>query len=351
MFSSFQGVIATFSLPRKQRVVIGNTMRRLRLSVYFFAFAALAGFGQANSPTASAAPETGNSAQTDPITTGLRVFTCGNSFHAWFVPTVLADMAQKAGISGHVIVGVSKIGGSQAIQHWNVPDDQNQAKAALIAGKVDVLTLACMLHPDDGIEKFTRLAYEHNPNVRVTIQEFWIPGDLFQWPLPAGKTVQDFDAATADSLKALHAPYFKEMDDYVAALNAQLGKQVLFVVPAGQAVLALRTKVIAGEVPGIRKQSDLFKDFIGHPQPPLEALVSYCNFAVVYRRSPIGLPLPDCIAHANNPDWNDQLNLLLQKIAWDAVTHNPLSGLPQSASMQETDFPHQGSPLRFAFKQ
>jgi len=303
---------------------------KTRLFVCLLVFTALSAFGQDNSPPALPTINAGNPAQTAPITTGLRVFTCGNSFHAWFVPYVLADMAQKAGIEGHVIVGVSKIGGSQAIQHWNVPDDKNEAKAALIAGKVDVLTLACMLHPDDGIEKFTRLAYEHNPNIRVTIQEFWIPGDIFEWPLPNGKSVLDFDASTVDSLKALHAPYFKEMDDYVAALNAKLGKQVLFVVPAGQAVMALRTKIIAGEVPAFAKQSDLFKDAIGHPQPPLEALVSYCNFAVVYRRSPVGLPIPDCMAHANNPKWNDELNRLLQQIAWDAVMHNPLTGVPQS---------------------
>ena len=297
--------------------------------IVFWVAVVLAQFGQGRAQTASTSFDPGSSAETGPITTGLRVFTCGNSFHAWFVPEVMADMAQKAGIQGHVIVGVSKIGGSQAIQHWSVPDDKNQAKAALIAGKVDVLTLACMLHPDEGIADFTQLAYKHNPNVRVTIQEFWIPGDLFLWPLPESKTVQDFDAATADSLKALHDPYFKEMDDYVAALNAKLGKQVLFAVPAGQAVLALRAKIIAGEVPEIQKQSELFKDAIGHPQPPLEALVSYCNFAVVYRRSPVGLPIPNCMAR--DPKWNDaKLNSLLQQIAWDAVTHDPLSGLPQS---------------------
>lgn len=292
----------------------------------------LAAFGQDISPPVITGTNGSSQVQAGPIATGLRVFTCGNSFHAWYVPDIMADMARKAGIQGHVIVGVSKIGGSQAIQHWDVPDDKNQAKAALIAGNVDVLTLACMLHPDDGIEKFTELAYTHNPNVRVTIQEFWIPGDIFQWPLPPGKTVHDFDASTVDSLKALHAPYFKEMDDYVAALNAKLGKQVLFVVPAGQAVLALRTKIIAGEVPAFTRQSELFKDAIGHPQPPLEALVSYCNFAVVYRRSPIGLPMPDCMANAHNPLWDDKLNFLLQQIAWEAVTHNPLSGLPQATS-------------------
>ena len=309
----------------------------MKSGLFFFllVLSTLGVFGRDNVPAAATASTVGSSEPSGPINTGLRVFTCGNSFHAWFVPYVMADLAAKAGIPGHVIVGVSKIGGSQAIQHWNVPDDRNQAKAALIAGKVDVLTLACMLHPDKGIENFTRLAYEHNPNIRVTIQEFWIPGDVFLWPLPKGKTVLDFNASSVASLKALHAPYFKEMDDYVAALNAKLGKQVLFVVPAGQAILALRAKIIAGEVPAFQKQSDLFKDAIGHPQPPLEALVSYCNFAVVYRRNPIGLPMPDCMAKARNPKWNNQLNLLLQQIAWNAVTHDPLTGLPQSATAAE----------------
>jgi hypothetical protein len=305
-----------------------NKTMKACLAFCFSTLVALLAVGQDNIQSDSASTISGHLDQVKPLTTGLRVFTCGNSFHAWYVPYVMADMAQKAGIPGHVIVGVSKIGGSRAIQHWDVPDDKNQAKAALISGKVDVLTLACMLHPDDGIEKFARLACEHNPHVRVTIQEFWIPGDLFLWPLPAGKTLRDFDASTVDSLKALHDPYFKEMDRYVADLNAKLGKQVVFVVPAGQAILALRTKVIAGEVPGIQHQSDLFKDSIGHPQPPLEALVSYCNFAVVYRRSPVGLPMPDCLAHANDPKWhNEKLNSLLQQIAWDAVIHHPLSGL------------------------
>jgi len=270
-------------------------------------------------------PETGL------ISTGLRVFTCGNSFHAWFVPQVMADMAAKAGIGGHIVVGVSRIGGSKAIQHWNVPDEKNEAKAALRAGKVDVLTLACMLQPDEGIEKFVRLALEGNPRVRVTIQEFWIPSDTDAWPYPGDINQVDFDAPTPESLRALHQRYFKAMDDYVDDLNARLGAghPVLFAVPAGQAVLALRERIVAGKVPGIVRQSDLFADKIGHPRPPLEALVSYCNFAVVYRRSPVGLPMPEVLARArkDHPDWDEALNRTLQEIAWQAVTDNPRSGV------------------------
>jgi len=128
----------------------------------------------------------------------------------------------------------------------------------------------------------------------------------------------------------MHAPYFQEMDDYIRALNARLGKQVVFAVPAGQAILNLREKIVAGEVPGIQKQSELFVDKIGHPTPPLQALVSYCNFAVIYRHNPVGMPMPAVLANAHNPKWDDKLNRLLQELAWDAVTHQPLSGLPQA---------------------
>src|SRR4051794_40653651 len=50
---------------------------------------------------------------------GLRVFTCGHSFHV-FVPGVLADVAKGAGVKDHKMAGLSAIGGSRVIQHWNV---------------------------------------------------------------------------------------------------------------------------------------------------------------------------------------------------------------------------------------
>jgi hypothetical protein len=137
----------------------------------------------------------------------------------------------------------------------------------------------------------------------------------------------DFDAASLAELRKMHAPYFKAFDDYVVALNKKLGKQVVFVVPSGQAVLALREKIVAGEAPGLVKQSDLFSDKLGHPRQPLQALAAYCQFAVIYRTNPAGLPMPDILAEARKPEWDSKLNRLLQELAWDAVTHHPLSGV------------------------
>jgi hypothetical protein len=253
---------------------------------------------------------------------GQRVFSAGHSFHV-FVPAILNDLAKKAGIKDHIFAGLSSIGGSRVIQHWNVPEDKNQAKAALKTGKVDVLTLAPIHLPDEGIANFTKLALENNPNIRITVQEFWLPFDIYDTTFSKRPKTVDHNAQTTESLRKLHAPYFKNMDEHVKELNAKQGKQVLFVVPVGQAVIALREKIIAGQAPGLKTQEDLFTDAIGHARPPLQALVAYCHFAVIYKRSPVGLPMPAVLSKSANPE----LNRLLQELAWEAVTNHPLSGV------------------------
>ncbi|MDB6133689.1 MAG: hypothetical protein JWM59_1932 [Verrucomicrobiales bacterium] len=296
-------------------------------------FSSLTGFCRAEEPAASTSPLP--PAQVIPITHGQRVFTVGNSFHAWFIAPILQDLAEKAGIKNHIIVGVSKIGGSKAIQHWDIPDDKNEAKAALRAGKVDVLTLASMLHPDEdeGIAKFAELASAHNPGARVILQEFWLPWDRFEWPLQGNEADVDPEAATVPMLEALHAPYFAAMDAYVRALNEKLGRPVVYIAPVGQCVVELREKLIAGQAPGLSKQAELFTDKLGHPQAAIEALSAYCNFAIIYRRSPVGLPMPEVLAKAGDPKWrNPELNRLLQEIAWRQLTKHPLTGLSTSTS-------------------
>ncbi len=98
-------------------------------------------------------------------------------------------------------------------------------------------------------------------------------------------------------------------------------------VPAPQAVISLREKIIAGQAPGLKKQEDLFTDELGHGTAPLEALVAYCNYAVIYRRSPVGLPVPEVLKRAKLGDNETKLNRLLQDLAWEAVLRHPLSGI------------------------
>lgn len=262
----------------------------------------------------------------DSVVTGQRVFSAGHSFHV-FVPRILNDMAEGAEIKDHVFAGLSAIGGSRVIQHWDLPEGKNNGKKALRTGKVDVLTLSPIHLPDEGIENFVKLALEHNPKVRVTIQEFWLPFDIYDTTFTKRPKKVDHNALSGEQLSTLHAPYFKSMDEHVVKLNAKYGERVVSVVPVGQAVVALRKKIIAGEVPGLKQQEDLFSDAIGHARPPLQALVAYCHFGVIYKRSPVGMPIPKVLNNSDHPEWDAKLNRLLQEIAWDAVTQHPLSGV------------------------
>ncbi len=255
---------------------------------------------------------------------GLRVATAGHSFHVW-MPGLLKELATSAKIEGQEQVALSSIGGSRVIQHWDVADDKNKIKPALVAGKADVLTLSPIYLPDEGIANFVKLGLEHNPALRITVQEFWLPfDDQALWATRAQGVVIDPDSKTIEQLRAAHAPYFQSIDDHVRSLNQQAGKDAVFVVPVGQAVLALREKIIAGEAPGLAKQSELFRDPLGHPNAQIMALSAYCHFAVIYRRSPIGLPMPAAVGKLPEAE---KLNSLLQTLAWDAVTRHPLSGV------------------------
>jgi hypothetical protein len=251
---------------------------------------------------------------------------------------MLDEMARSAGIPDHRPAGSSMIGGSRVIQHWDVPEEKNAAKAALLAGKVDVLTLSPIWLPDEGIDKFAQLGYEHNPDIRVLVQEFWLPNDTYHpvYPLETRKKV-DHNATQIEELRKQQSLYDHDMEEYVRGVNRRLGKDVIQIVPVGQAAVALREKIVAGEAPGLTAQWDLFRDTWGHAQAPLRVLSGYCHFAVIYRRSPVGLPVPSDLAKAENVSDKDKLNRLLQELAWDAVTHHPLTGLGAGTSGQPRD--------------
>jgi len=258
---------------------------------------------------------------------GQRVFSAGHSFHV-FMPGILGGIAKDAGVKDHKQIGVSSIGGSRTIQHWDQPDDRNRTKAALKEGNVDVLTLSPIFHPDEGIDNFVKLGLEHNPNIRVAVQAFWLPYDVYDRDYQKKRPAPvDRNSRTLDEMKKVHAPYFESVDDQVKEINKRHGKTVAYVVPVGQAAILLRGKIIDGKAPGLKKQEELFTDAIGHVTEPLRVLTAYCHYAVIYKRSPAGLPVPAGLKNAKNPDWDEKLNTLLQELAWEAVTSHPLSGV------------------------
>lgn len=293
-----------------------------RLCLASFVCLQLVAVGLAEEPKPAKPAET---QLAEPISKGLRMFTCGHSFHVW-VPAIVEDLCKKSDIPGHVRVGLSSIGGSRTIQHWDIPDDKNETKKALKTGMVDVLTLSPIFLPDAGIENFTTLALEHNKDIRVIVQPIWLRWDIYEPTTKRPETV-DHNAITGEELRKRHAEHFEKMDQHIRDLNAKYGKTVLYLAPAPQALIVLREKIIAGEAPGLKTQADLFTDPLGHGTAPLMALVGYADFATIYRRSPVGLPVPEILKQAKLGENEEKLNRLLQELAWDAVLQHSLSGI------------------------
>jgi hypothetical protein len=260
----------------------------------------------------------------DEAPAGLKVLTAGHSFHVW-MPPLVAEMAKAAGIQGHEQLAISSIGGSKVIQHWDLPPEKNKAKPVLQEGKADLFTMAPTFLPDAGIENFVKLGLEHNPKLRFTLQQNWVPfEDPAVWLSKNRPKSIDRDAITLAQLRAKHDPYFKLIEDHVKEINARIPSAKIAIVPSGEAVMALRDKIIKGEAPGIGTQNELFTDVLGHPGPQIRVLSAYCHYAVIYRRSPVGLPVVSQLAKMPEAE---KLNRLLQEIAWKAVTEHPMSGV------------------------
>jgi hypothetical protein len=277
---------------------------------------------------------------------GQRVFYASHSL-MWDMPPVLAQQAEAYGIKGHTIAGHQRIGVSRASQHWDMPDAKNQAKQALRAGSVDVFVMSPLVHPDEAITNFVKLGLEHNPNMRFLVQISW-PGlgytDNEQFNAQGARgglgggrggmfgTAAD-DLKTPDELAKIDAIDIRNAEEQARRINQEVGKgrTVVYLVPTAQAHNALRTLIYRKEMPGMTSQAEVFRDPIGHPTEPVVALNTYLHFAVLYRRSPIGLPIPNNLKNANRPQWDEKMNRKLQELAWDLVTRYPASGVTADA--------------------
>lgn len=249
----------------------------------------------------------------------LRVFYTGHSFHM-FVPARVGLQAKAGGITEYKLAGTQGIGGSRVIQHWDKDKGANLARKALEKGDVDVFTMAPHLKiPDEGIDRFVELGLKHNPKMRFLVQQSWVPFDYLDQRV---KDNAERDAAPldVDKLRADHLRWRGAIEAQVQALNKKAGRDAVFIVPAGDAVVKLRALVAEGKAPGITKQSELFTDPIGHGKVPIVILVSYCNYTCITGRSPVGLKVQE-------PAISAELHDLLQRIAWETVSTYPMSGV------------------------
>jgi hypothetical protein len=262
---------------------------------------------------------------------GRHLFYASHSL-MWDVPDPLAEVVRTYGISNHTS-SIQRMGFSRTQQFWDVPEAQSPAKQALKSGKFDDFVMSPMDMPDTGVANFVSLGLQNNPHMRFFVQNNWAgfnnDGQKAQqsMQLMMSGRLKRWDQTTEEELKTLNTESEKAFEAQVKQINENLGHEVLFIIPTSQANTALRTMILRKEIPGLEKQSQLFLDQIGHPTPPLITLNTYLHFAVIYGRSPVGLPVPTVLKKANNPQWDENFNRALEQLAWNTVINYPFSGV------------------------
>jgi hypothetical protein len=249
-----------------------------------------------------------------------RVFCTAHSFAGlgW-----VAVLTKQAGITGYELYPKQSLGASRVISHWNLADERNRAKAALIAGEVDVLTLSAnMQMPDEGIDLFVDLALKYNPNIRVLVQGSWMTWDGLGQD---GIKNAERDERPVSEIRERTAKHMEEIRAQLRATNQRVGREVCALVPVGNAVVRLREMIAEGTLPGFEKPSQLFHDDIGHGKAPIAQLMNFMYYIALFRKEPRELPglgTNGWRKEDGSPD--PALGAILKQIAWDTMREEPM---------------------------
>ncbi len=259
--------------------------------------------------------------------TSVRVYHIGHSLVGRDMPAMLAQLA------GHAYE--SQLGwGAFLREHWepDVPlkggDVENdhprfrEAHDAVGSGEYGALVLTEAVEirdaikyftPHDYVRKWAVKAWEANPDTRVYLYETW-----------HGLDTEEGWLTRLDNDLEQHW----EGDILRRALAYDDVSRPIYVVPAGQVMAALvRTLEARGGVGPVETRADLFSDHI-HPNDYGAYLVALTHYAVIYGRSPVGLPHD--LARADGSaadDLGPELARLMQDTVWDVVTRYPPTGV------------------------
>jgi hypothetical protein len=235
-----------------------------------------------------------------------------------------AMLAQIAGHDHHSQLGW----GASLGDHWkgevngfaeeNAHPAHRPAREALESGTYGVVIFTEMVELRDAIryhDSATRLAdwaalaRTSRPDVRLYLYETWHRlGDPAGW-------LNRID----NDLSALWEA------EVLRPAIARAG--VIHVIPGGQVMAAAVRAVEAGQVPGLTRRQDFFTDDI-HLNDLGSWLIAMTHYAVIYHRSPLGLP-----ARLNRADGTPatppppQASAALQKVVWHVVTGYRATGV------------------------
>ena len=108
----------------------------------------------------------------------------------------------------------------------------------------------------------------------------------------------------------------------------------VFILPTNYAVTKVAKLYLQGKLPGVEglhkaiggKDRSIWRDQTGHLGPGLDRLEGYIFYATLYGKSPE--LIEESIDFPDNPEYpNQELDRIFRRVAWEAVTGHPLSGV------------------------
>ena len=265
----------------------------------------------------------------------LNVFHLGHSLVGRDMPAMLAELAGPGARYD------SQLGwGTSLKAHWGDAEINGfatendhiryrDARQAIGGGGYDAVVLTEMVEIRDAIRSYAswdylarwaKLAWQGNPEARVYFYETWHPLDD-----PEG---------WLNRLDRDPERYWE--GEILRRALAVDGERPIYVIPAGTVFAAFTRAVAArGGVEGIAGPEDLFALTPEGVRDPIHIndlgayLVALTHYAVLYQRSPVGLPRALHRADgspATAP--SEEAARLMQETVWQVVRGHPLTGVP-----------------------
>lgn len=264
----------------------------------------------------------------------LRLWHVGNS---WSVPF---PFEQVGGFERPFVLHTHRFNGGTG-PNWLDQALETDKKQVLVKGEFDAVYLGFvqLAQPVESLDQMADLAVKHKPDCRVYLQHAWAHG------APKGRRDED-DLTTLDAEWAMRR---RKLEDKTDEINARLGRRVVFISPLADAVMRMRRMVVAGTLPGVTKQSELFWDQEvepfgrdDHGASHIAVLAVYCAHAAIYRKSPEGLPVPPGTGYFagrgekdGKPPVTAAAHAALQKLAWEVVSAYPHAGVAPAAAHRD----------------
>lgn len=263
----------------------------------------------------------------------LSVYHLGHSLVGQKMPQILAQMA------GHD--HASQLGwGTSLAQHHKGPaavfgyEKENdhafhrEAREAIASGEYDAVVFTEMVELKDAIAYHGSPAYlaiwakearEANPDVRLYLYETWHP-----LTDPAG-----WEARIANDLAAL-------WEGEVLAGALAHDAPAVYLIPGGQVLAAAARAAQNGEIEGVTQRESFFALDDKGQQDPIHLndlgayVIALTHYAVLYQRSPQGLPHRFSLEDGSILFVEDETAEALQRLVWQVVQTIPRTGMSPS---------------------